>query len=143
MIQDIAEQWLTQGARGDLSLVDQIFSPNLRINGVMVGRDGPRRNVTNRLTGFPDFDVSIDEQLVSLNRVATRMTWTGTHTGIYSGLAPTGRTVSVRALTIFHFQEDIVVETWTVIDQFELFRQLGALPQELLAAQLPAQASSD
>lgn len=116
MIREIAAKWLTEGARGNLDLVKATFDPDVHINGVRVGWDGPKRNVTNRLAGFPDFDVTIEEQLVDANRVATRMTWTGTHTGPYSGLAATGRSVAVRALTIFHFDGLLVVETWTVID---------------------------
>jgi methyltransferase (TIGR00027 family) len=53
----------------------------------------------------------------------------------------TGRSVDVMALTVFHFHDGIVTENWTVIDQFSLFQQLGALPHELKPAQMPEPAT--
>ena len=44
----------------------------------------------------------------------------------------------MQALTVFHFRDGKVCENWTVIDQFGLFQQLGALPPHLLPAQIPA-----
>lgn len=135
--EEIARRWLTDGARG-ADIANEIFAPSFTSNGHVVGADGPKRNVANRLTGFPDFDVTIDDQLAVDDRVATRLHWSGTHLGDYSGLPATGRRVEVMALTIFRFENARVVENWTVIDQFALFHQLGALPRGLLGAQVPA-----
>jgi steroid delta-isomerase-like uncharacterized protein len=134
----IARRWLTEGATGNVGLADEIFTHDFRTNGRTVGTEGPRRNVANRLTGFPDLAVVIEDQIAVVDKVVTRLTWRGTHTGDYSGLPATGRRVEVRALTVFHFRNGKVFENWTVIDQFGLFQQLGALPPHLLAAQIPA-----
>lgn len=133
----LTSRWLLEGSRGAIDLAGRVFSESFRTNGKTVGRDGPKRNVMNRLTGFPDFEARIEDQLAIDDKVVTRLIWTGTQTGEYSGLAPTGRRVEVMALTLFRFSAGRAVENWTVIDQFGLFRQLGALPANLLAAQVP------
>ncbi|MBO4252455.1 ester cyclase [Streptomyces griseorubiginosus] len=134
----VARRWLTEGAMGQVGLAEKTFTADFRTNGRLVGTAGPQRNVANRLNGFPDLEVTIEEQLADDDKVVTRLTWRGTHTGEYSGLPPTGRRVAVQALTVFHFRDGKVFQNWTVIDHFELFRQLGALPPRLLPAQVPA-----
>lgn len=69
---------------------------------------------------------------------ASRLRWRGTHTGAYSGLAPTGKTMDIMAIMIGHVVDGKVIENWSLIDQFSLFQQLGALPANLLPAQIPA-----
>ena len=64
---------------GNPDLADHIFTPDFRANGKPVGTAGPRRNVTNRLTGFPDLQVTIEDQLAVADQVVTRLTWRGTH----------------------------------------------------------------
>jgi predicted ester cyclase len=132
----IARRWLTAGAMGALELADQTFAADFRTNGRLAGTDGPKRNVRNRLNGFPDFRVQIEDQFAAGDKVVPRLRWRGTHLGDYSGLAATGRSVDAMALTIFRFQGGLVTENWTVIDQFSLFQQLAALPPELKAAQI-------
>lgn len=134
----LARRWFTERWAGNLDLADDLFTADFRTNGKSVGPSEPKRNVTNRLTGFPDIQSSIEEQLSLDDTVVMRVVWRGTHLGLYSGIPPTGKSVQVMALIIWHFKESKVVEDWTVLDQFGLFQQLGVLPSTLLGAQIPA-----
>jgi predicted ester cyclase len=134
----LARRWFTEGWTGNLDLADNLFAADFTTNGKRVGPAGPKRNVMNRLTGFPDMQSSIEEQIALDDKVVTRVLWRGTHLGLYSGVPPTGKAVEVMALILWRFQEGKVVEDWTVADQFGLFQQLGVLPATLLGAQIPA-----
>jgi hypothetical protein len=55
----VAWRWLTEGWTGNLAMADDIFSEELRTNGVHVGVAGPVGRIRGRLTGFPDVTTSI------------------------------------------------------------------------------------
>jgi predicted ester cyclase len=124
----VMARWFTDGWRGDDALADEIFAPAFSNNGVVVGPAGPKRNVHNRLAGFPDV-ASVVEQVVIADEstVVLRVRWTGTHTGPYLGVAPTGKRVDVRGITIWRFEGGTVIEDWTV----------GHIPLEIFGVQLP------
>jgi predicted ester cyclase len=60
---------------------------------------------------------------------------TGTHTGAWLGLAPTGMRVSVQMIVIHRIGGGKIVEDWVLVGSLGLFQQLGLVPatQELLA----------
>ena len=130
-------RWFTAGWKGDLAYADQLFHRDFATNGEVVGPDGPKRNIVTRLAGFPDVETFIDEIVAVADTVVIRLHWTGTHRGPYSGVPPTGRTVDVRVISIWRFEDDRVVENWTVQDQFALLRQVGYLGDEITGAQVP------
>ncbi len=90
-----ARRWYSEGWTGNFALADTIFDTNIAINGHVVGPAGPKRNCANRLIGFPDLQVVVEEQVIADDKIVTRALWSGTHTGPYSGIAPTGKRVEV------------------------------------------------
>lgn len=134
----IARRWYTEGWMGNLALADDIFLPDFATNGIAAGPEGPKRNITNRLVGFPDLQVTVEEIIAVGDKVVIRVLWRGTHTGPYSGVAPTGKSVEVRDISIWHFANGKVVENWTVLDQFALLQQIGVLSSAISGFQVPA-----
>jgi steroid delta-isomerase-like uncharacterized protein len=133
------QRWFTEGWKGDVEMADEIFSPTLTTNGIVVGIAGPKRNITNQLTGFPDVTTVIEEVIAAGDKVVLRVLWQGTHTGPYSGVPATGKPVEVRVLSSWRFdQYGKVEEIWTIQDQFSLLQQVGYLPADLYSAQVPA-----
>jgi predicted ester cyclase len=55
-----------------------------------------------------------------------RWTATGTHLGVWGGLEPTGRRVTLSAVNIFRFEHGKVAEIWNHRDDLGLREQLGA-----------------
>ena len=70
------------------------------------------------------------------DRVVVRPQWTGTHTGEYSGVPPTGKAVRVPGLAIWRFENGKVVEIWSVQDQFSLLQQIGVIAPEIGGVQV-------
>jgi predicted ester cyclase len=130
----IARQWFAEGWRGDLAMADDIFSPELRTNGVPVGVAGPVGRIRERLTGFPDLTTTIEDMFVSGDKLAVTLIWQGTHAGEYGGVAATGKRVEVRDTAIWHFHDGKVSEIFTLQDQFGLLKQIGYLPDSVHAA---------
>jgi predicted ester cyclase len=130
----IARKWFTDGWRGNLAMAGDIFSEELRTNGVHVGVAGPVARIRDRLTGFPDLTTSIEDMFVSGEKLAITLMWRGTHSGDYGGVVATGNRVEVRDTAIWHFQGGKVAEILTLQDQFGLLKQIGYLPESVYAA---------
>ncbi len=81
------------------------------------------------LSAFPDAHVEIEEVIEAGDRVAERFTLRATHRGVFQGIPPTGRSVTLRGITILHFEGGRCVERWTQADFPGLMQQLGTLPE--------------
>ena len=84
--------------------------------------------LSSAFTGF-----FLGEKLLfgSGRHVCARWLMTGTHTGEYLGIAPTGRSISVEQCEVYEFDADDggqVVNTWSYGDPLAMFRQLGVVP---------------
>ena len=130
----VARRWFTEGWAGNLAMADDIFSGELRTNGVRVGVAGPVGRIRDRLTGFPDVTTSIQDMFVSGDKLAVTLIWRGTHRGSYGGVAATGKPVEVRDTAIWHFRDGKVTEILTLQDQFAFLKQVGYLPDGVHAA---------
>lgn len=74
---------------------------------------------------FDDFKMVVQEQFVEGERVATRLVWSGVHSGDFHGLAPTGNTVRVAGVAIDTVRDGRVVEHWFLNDTTAMMTQLG------------------
>jgi steroid delta-isomerase-like uncharacterized protein len=65
-------------------------------------------------TDFPDFHVTIEEQIAEGDKVVTRWTFTGTHKGKSGAIDidPTGKQVTIEGVTINHITGGKIVEEW-------------------------------
>jgi steroid delta-isomerase-like uncharacterized protein len=130
--------------RTNLELVDEIFDRYLshQPDGPTLER-GPqdvKRFVSEFRSAFPDWHISIDEQIAEGDKVVNRVTLRGTHQRQFRDMAPTGKEVELKAVTIFRFSEEgKVVETWDYFDQLRLLRQ--SIAQELRVARSIQEAS--
>jgi predicted ester cyclase len=79
--------------------------------------------------GFPDIFHTVDETLVDGNRVATRFTLRGTHTGSFMGIPASGKRIEVQAFVWLTTQQGKVTRLQALFDQLGLLRQIGALPE--------------
>jgi predicted ester cyclase len=76
---------------------------------------------------FPDLRWRVDLVLGDGDLVAARWTASGTHSGGWGDVAPTGRRATFSGVNIFRFgDEGKVVEIWNHRDDFGLREQLGA-----------------
>jgi predicted ester cyclase len=93
----------------------------------------PTRRATHiLLTAFPDYRLTIDDQIAEEDKVATVWTGSGTHQGEWESpaglVAPTGRQVTWTGTTTLRLSEgkisDVIASSW---DHLGILQQLGAV----------------
>lgn len=77
------------------------------------------------LEGFPDLQLEVQEAAADEGMTAQRILFTGTHTGPFRGLPPTGRHVRFSGIEINRMVDGKVAEHWFQLDAVTLFGQLG------------------
>ena len=97
--------------------------------GMADGHEGFKRVLAPFLAAFPDLRLEIDFTIAEGDRLMAHITTTGTHTGPFMGLAPTGKTFKVNGTDIFRFNPDgKIAAHWGVFDTFGMMMQLGLIP---------------
>jgi len=69
-----------------------------------------------RLKGMPDLSVAIEVSLASGDMAAASFVYTGTHQGVYFGVAPTGKHLRFTSCDIFRVRESKIAEHWGMGD---------------------------
>jgi predicted ester cyclase len=76
---------------------------------------------------FPDLHVTVDDWILEGNKVVSRFTARGTHTGEpYHGLPAQGRKFEISGIVIDEFADGKIVESWFCMDGMDLAGKLGA-----------------
>jgi len=119
-----AEMW----DRWDLSLAEELLSPDIRFRGSL-GTEGCgirdfRRYARSVWLAFPDFHNEIEELIAEGDRVAARLTYTGTHRGELMGVAPSGRAVRYEGVALFRIEGGRIAELWVAAERLALLEQI-------------------
>ncbi len=77
------------------------------------------------LVAFPDFHHEINDMIAEADKVAARVTLTGTHNGEFMGISPTGNKIEYNASLTARFSNNKIVELWGMADMMTLMQQLG------------------
>ena len=119
--------------RGNLELADELYARDFVNHDPMnpevpPGPDGVRRLVTLYREAFPDTQFTVHETIASGDRVVSRWTVQGTHTGPLYNLAPTGRRATVAGISVHRVESGKIAEAWVSWDGLGLMQQLGLVP---------------
>jgi len=79
-------------------------------------------------TAFPDFHLTIDNEVVEGDKVVKRWTITGTHRGEFMGIPPTENHIAVTGINLYRIADGKIVETWWSSDALGMLQQLGVIP---------------
>jgi len=115
----------------NLDALTEVVSENLLtpkiMPGVPHGLEGAKAAHRIMLAGFPDYQTVIDTLIAEGDKVAARITMTGTHTGSFMGIPPTGKNVTFTGMYIAHIEAGKIVEHWSEEDSVSLLQQLGVM----------------
>lgn len=92
--------------------------------GAMLDGDSYVAAVEMLHDGFGELTVTIEDQIAERDRVTTRWTAIGRHTGAFAGVAPTGREVIMAGTDIHRVDGGRVVELWEQGDFAGVLAQL-------------------
>jgi steroid delta-isomerase-like uncharacterized protein len=118
-------------SRGNVDFAHQVFADDyvrhdLRPTEAAPGAAGQARIAQRFRSAFPDLEWRIDLVLGDRDLVAARWTASGTHTGSWGDLPPTGKRAVFSGVNIFRFDEDgKVAEIWNHRDDLGLMEQVG------------------
>src|SRR5262245_18813841 len=113
--------------RRRLHVLDELVAPAFVGHdpaGAMIDCEGNRDPVLMFHHGFADLVVRIDDQVAENDRVTTRWTATGTHTGEFAGIAASWRAVTISGIDIHRLDGDQLVEHWEQLDLASLLAQI-------------------
>ena len=116
--------------RGQLDRVEEFVHPGFvdhsGVSGLPGGPEGVRAVLGAIRAGFPDHDAEVVHMVAEDDLVATYKTFTGTHTGDFFGIPPTGRRATIRVMDFVRYRDGLVAEHWNVVDFAGLQAQLSA-----------------
>jgi predicted ester cyclase len=124
----LVRRWIEQGFNNkDLTVVDELFVPQVIVNGQRVGRLGLKQSMTRFIKAFPNLRVTITEVVAEGDKVGIWYTVQGTQTGEFEGIRATGNQVRWFGADLFRIEKGKIVECRFVDDSLGLLRQLGAI----------------
>ncbi len=124
----VVEEILNQGNQ---DLIDELYDENYigqMPPDEIKGPEGMKQFVSQFRNGFPDLKITIEDQIAEGDMVAIRQTTTGTHTGEFQGIAPTGKKVEITVSVMGRFANGKFVESWVNMDALGMMVQLGVVP---------------
>ncbi len=119
--------------QGKLDLMDEFvhddFVEHEEFPGLPPGKEGLVVFITMMREAFPDIAVTVNDIIVEGNKLVSRIRLSGTHSGEFLGIPPTGKTMDIQAIDILAFRDGKATEHWGVTDQMAMMQQLGVVEE--------------
>lgn len=118
--------------KANLELASKIVHTNFVDHGnppnFPEGIEGLKQFLAMISTAFPDIRVKIEDMIAQDDRVAVRLTVTGTHKGVLLGtIQPSGKQATWSGMDFLRMSEGKIAERWSVRDLLGMMRQIGAI----------------
>jgi predicted ester cyclase len=117
---------------GNFGLLDELLAtdyvdhtPQL---GVAPTREGLKQSLRALKTAFPDVRYTIESSIACGDEVVHYLKATGTMTGEFMGIAPTGKSATWTEIHIGRGVNGRLTEHWAIVDQLGMLVQLGVVP---------------
>jgi steroid delta-isomerase-like uncharacterized protein len=118
---------------GDVGVVEELIAADAIAHWGDSESDAQaiRAEVERYLTAFTDVRTSIEELVGENDLVVVRWNTTGTHTGRYGKVPPTGRVVTMRGVDFYRLEDGRIVEVWSMWDALDAYQQLGLVEPDV------------
>jgi predicted ester cyclase len=120
---------------GDLGVADEIMADNVVIHTLDsftpdfgTGPEAMKQIVSWYHGALSNFRVIPDDLIITEDKVISRFTITGKHTGDLPNLQATGIEISVEGIDIYHIEKGKILEVWHTADIFGMMQTLGVVP---------------
>ena len=91
------------------------------------GIEGFKQTVRALRFAFPDLRFTVNEMIVSGDKVVTRTTMQGTHKSSFMRIDPTDKQVTVTGFDIYRIADGVVAERWGTLDGLTLMQQIDVV----------------
>ena len=110
--------------KGDLALIDELLAPDFVDHSLPAGMDpgfsGARRAVQGALDAFPDGQWTVEDLIAEGDKVVIRWKMDATHEHEFRGIAPVGKPVTIKGITILRIVGGKIAERWVNWDSMAL-----------------------
>jgi predicted ester cyclase len=115
---------------GKIELIDDLFDPDFQTitSQGTFDREGFKVYVRTWLTGFPDAHCEVSDLLVEGDRASWSVRATGTHTGEFMGIPPTGNSIDFDSMNVAEIRYGRAYRHKVVQDTLTMLQQLGVVP---------------
>jgi predicted ester cyclase len=118
--------------KGNLDLIPELFTTDYvshsQLGADTKGHEGFRQMVTSTRAAFPDYHCAIENLVAEGDKVVCFFTQTGTNTGTFGGIAPTGKKWTSKAMFITTMKDGKSADTWAISNPLVAYSQLGMAP---------------
>ena len=129
VLRDMYAAWATGDVDATIErFVAEDFVEHEAIPGMDNTREAPRQIFTMMRAAFPDLGISVHDMIAEGDKVVARITFTGTHSGVFLGVPATGNRVAMDGIDIMEFRDGKAVAHWGVTDMAGMMAQMGAGP---------------
>lgn len=126
----LARQFYAAFNTGNVDILDDVLAKDWAdrpaIPGQTPGPDGEKATIRAFRAAFPDVHFTLEDVVVTQDKVAVRSTIHATHQGEFLGIAPTNRSVTFMTMDIHRIASGRIAETWHLEDFYGLLQQLNA-----------------
>jgi predicted ester cyclase len=113
------------------ALYEKFLAPDFVGHNLLSGdinREKRIQSVIMAASVIPDLNYTEEDMIAEGDKIVTRYTARFTHTGLFMGIPPTGKQVTVRGMQINKIVDGKNIETWDFMDYMGLLAQLGVVP---------------
>jgi steroid delta-isomerase-like uncharacterized protein len=104
------------------------FVDHVEIPGMPPGIEGVKARHAALFGAMPDIHITVEDVIAEGDTTAARFTITGTNSGEFFGIPPTGKAVTVTGMDFMRFRDAKIIEHWGEMDMLGLMQQLGIIP---------------
>lgn len=101
-------------------------------DGVVVGPADHWEAIQTWNQAFPDLTEEVKEMVAEGDRVAVHARWSGTQEGVWRGIEPTGRHIEWDVYQFLRFEDGVIVEEVSVMDELHMYVELGVIDRDEL-----------
>jgi steroid delta-isomerase-like uncharacterized protein len=115
---------------GDMGKLLAVAAPDILIHYAempepLQGRETWQHGYDLVKRAFPDLKIRVHDLVAAGDKVALRLTLSGTHHGEFQGIPATGRTISYVSHEFYRVADGLVAEEWICSDMASLLSQLS------------------
>ena len=120
-------------SKGRLDLLDGLYTEDYVYHGPPLLGDlrGPtafRDMASGFVAAISGFREVIEDQVAEGDKVVSRWTGSGKHTGEIMRSPPTGKQITWTTIAISRFEDGKIAEEWVEFDALSFLQQLGVVP---------------
>jgi predicted ester cyclase len=102
---------------GNLKTFDELMHADFYNHTTLPGGDTSKEGILNSIhkglrVAFPDIRVIVHDIMAEGDKVAARKSITGTHLGVFMGIPPTGKKISIEVMELVKIKDGRYLEYW-------------------------------